>query len=185
MYTHNKHKIYWSGVGYVERTTRHTTTIAFLTILTLSLASYAVGLQSQLRVHAEETPLLSPVPATETLSIATHSAEPKKTSSVQEKSEHDQIVAYITEVFGKDTPKAMKVLSCENESLNPRAVNKNRNGSIDRGVFQINSVHGRGDKDFSWKENIDFAHELYVSKGNTFYDWTCGRVVKEKTYLSK
>lgn len=41
--------------------------------------------------------------------------------------------------FGKEGHNMMRVLEGENRSLNPRAENINKDGSVDRGLFQINS----------------------------------------------
>ena len=51
------------------------------------------------------------------------------------------IVGYIHYKFGPDAWKALKVLECENRGLNPYATNVNKNGSIDRGYWQINTIH--------------------------------------------
>src|SRR6185312_8484633 len=39
--------------------------------------------------------------------------------------EHDQIIAYIKQVFRKDSDKAFELLNCENHALNPLAINDN------------------------------------------------------------
>ena len=50
------------------------------------------------------------------------------------------IMAYIMERFGDDASDAITMLNkCENHALDPNATNHNKNGTIDRGVFQINS----------------------------------------------
>lgn len=95
--------------------------------------------------------------------------------------EHQQIINYINEVFGKDAPKAFKLLTeCgENKALNPLAVNWNNDqyNSQDFGVFQINNhwqgVSGRFLK--NWKVNIEVAHQIYTESGNNFHLWTGGR----------
>lgn len=46
----------------------------------------------------------------------------------------------IAEIFGSDAPKARRVVQAES-SGNPTAQNTNRNGTVDRGLFQINSIH--------------------------------------------
>ena len=94
--------------------------------------------------------------------------------------EQREIVAYIKEVFGKDADKAFKLLSCENSSLNPRAVNTAGNtpaGSRDTGVFQINEYWQKVQYKFllNYKVNIEIAHQIYTENGNTFERWTCGR----------
>lgn len=93
--------------------------------------------------------------------------------------EIEQIKSYIREVFGKESDNAFKVLSCENKALNPKATNHNRNGSIDRGIFQINSVHDNGKakgKDmFNFEDNIDVAYKIYEEQG--WSPWTCSHMI--------
>lgn len=93
-------------------------------------------------------------------------------------SEQEQIVMYIREVFGADSDKAFKLLSCENKRLNPNAININTDShrSRDLGVFQINEYWQRTQGKFllNWKINIEVAHQLYVENGD-FHLWTCGR----------
>lgn len=108
-------------------------------------------------------------------------AKEKSSTSVHVPTEHEQIVAYIKEVFGSDSDKAFKLLSCENHALNPKALNDNTSwGGIgqDLGIFQINTVwQGVSNKAFlyNWRINIDIAHDIYVRDGKQFKLWTCGR----------
>ncbi len=86
----------------------------------------------------------------------------------------------IESVFGSDTPKAMKLLSCENHALNPDAVNTAGNypkGSRDIGVFQINEYWQKVNAKFLFDPqiNIEIAHKIYTDSGNNFKLWTCGR----------
>jgi hypothetical protein len=53
---------------------------------------------------------------------------------------------------------------------NPRAVNRNRNGSTDRGLWQINSVHKQFDPDRLFDPDYNAEAMAVVSKGGT--DWT-------------
>lgn len=90
-----------------------------------------------------------------------------------------EIIGYIREVFGDDAAKAFKLLSCENSSLNPSAVNTAGNtpkGSRDVGVFQINEYWQKVQYKFllNWKVNIEIAHQIYTDNGS-FDRWTCGR----------
>lgn len=91
-----------------------------------------------------------------------------------------EIRDYVKEVFGKDADKAFKVLSCENNALNPKAVNTAGNfpeGSRDIGIFQINEYWQDVNPKFlfNWKTNIHLAHQIYTDSGNSFHLWTCGR----------
>ena len=91
---------------------------------------------------------------------------------------------YIKQVFGQDTAKAMTLLSCENPSHDPNAVNTLGNyppGSRDIGVFQINEFWQgvNGKFLFNWKVNIEVAKQLFDENGGHFWGpqttWTCGR----------
>lgn len=94
--------------------------------------------------------------------------------------EHDLIVAEINQVFGKDAPKAFKLLSCENGRLNPNAVNTNTDTyqSKDYGIFQINN-HWQGVTNVAFLTdyhiNIRMAYNIYTRSGNTFKMWSCGQ----------
>lgn len=129
--------------------------------------------------------LLSPVPvnAQEALSMyPSPTATPTPTPKLIEEptSQQQEIMDYIDEVFGEDAWKAYKVLSCENSSLNPEAVNTAGNypaGSRDIGVFQINEYWQSIQAKFlfNWKINIQIGHQLFIENGKQFNLWTCGR----------
>ena len=55
-----------------------------------------------------------------------------------------EVIAIITKAankYGVSADLMIRLAKCES-GLNPRAVNnKNKNGSIDRGLFQFNSIH--------------------------------------------
>ena len=98
------------------------------------------------------------------------------------KTEKQQIIDYITEVFGEDAPDAFNILYCENRQLDHRVVGRNRNGSIDEGVFQINSIHGKTNmKD--WKTNIDYAKTIFDRQG--WRPWTCATRINQSNYLGR
>ena len=62
---------------------------------------------------------------------------------------------------------ALKVARCES-GLNPNALGVNHNGTVDRGVFQLNSVHkGISNADaFDYRKNTDYAvQKLYTYQG--------------------
>jgi hypothetical protein len=100
------------------------------------------------------------------------------------KKENWTVEQHIEAVFGKDTDWALKCLQSENRRLNPYAVNHNRNGSVDRGVFQINSVHcGKvkaksaedcANKLFDVETNVKVAYQIFKSSGSkAWYGKTC------------
>ena len=99
--------------------------------------------------------------------------------------EKQQILAYIVEKFGDRSADAITLINkCENHAFNPNAINHNRNGTVDRGIFQINSIHG-GEEMFDWKKNIDMAYRIYKSHGEKFTAWTCSKVIGERNYLGE
>lgn len=84
----------------------------------------------------------------------------------------------------------MGAIAFAESSWNPAAVNdKNRNGSIDRGLFQINSIH-QGN---SWYPSNPFdplqsakaAYALWSGKGGKYTDWSVYNSGIYKQYLSK
>lgn len=155
----NKHRGTWKFyfLGYV--------------LLVLLIMNFALYFKSQgaVMVYAE-TPIISPL---------AHSPEPIEPNVLNGSEEKRQIVAYIKEVFGNDADTAFKLLSCENASLNPNAVNTAGNspaGSRDTGVFQINEYWQKTQYKFllNWKVNVEIAHQIYKDNGS-FDRWTCGR----------
>ncbi len=88
----------------------------------------------------------------------------------------------IREVFGEDADKALKLLKCENSSLNPNAVNTAGNypkGSRDIGIFQINEYWQKVNAKFLFNPsiNIRVAHQIYKESGDSFKMWSCSRKV--------
>ena len=109
--------------------------------------------------------------------------EPVQAVSPQEpevKTEKQEIIDYIVKVFGEDSPEAFNVLRCENKNLNPTAVNtSNSNGSIDEGIFQINSIHGQPNMQ-EWHAKIDYAYKIFERQGWT--PWSCSHRVGIKSF---
>jgi hypothetical protein len=94
--------------------------------------------------------------------------------------ETEAIREEIRNTFGEHADKAFKVLSCENASLNPKAVNTAGNspeGSRDMGIFQINEYWQGVHAKFllNWKTNIRLAYQIFEENGYSFERWTCGR----------
>jgi hypothetical protein len=50
----------------------------------------------------------------------------------------EQIIRWVAKEEGVDPDLAVRVAKCENQKLDPKAVNINEDGSRDRGLFQIN-----------------------------------------------
>lgn len=91
---------------------------------------------------------------------------------------------YIRHTFGEDANKMITIINeCENKGWNEKAVNHNRNGSIDVGIAQINSIHGRSVEDMGdYRKNIDEAYQIYKRAGNRFTPWSCAWVINEKPF---
>jgi hypothetical protein len=76
------------------------------------------------------------------------------------------------EEAGIDRDIIRKVIACES-SWNPYAVNKNRNGSIDRGILQINSIHKvPAEIAFDPMKATEWAIDMYHS-GKGLTPWVC------------
>ena len=90
---------------------------------------------------------------------------------------------YVRYIFGDHTDKALlllkgnEVCSGENKQLDPLAVNRNRDGSRDRGIFQINDkFHPLTDAQaFDFKQNINYAYRMFKNDNYAFVRWTVGR----------
>jgi len=91
------------------------------------------------------------------------------------------IINYVYEIFGQYGDEAMKLLSCENKSLNPKAINDNTVwGGLgqDRGLFQISNYFHPGVSDecaFDYKCNTKYAYRMFINDNYTFRRWTCGK----------
>lgn len=96
----------------------------------------------------------------------------------------NDIEAYILEVFGDEYSNAMAILSCENKGLNPKATNHNRNGSLDVGIFQINSIHGYSQTYLeNYRNNIDVAYKIYQRDG--WSAWSCSHKINVVPFYLK
>lgn len=82
----------------------------------------------------------------------------------------------IRQTFPEDAETALKIAKCES-SLKPSAINnRNKNGTTDGGIFQINSVHDKrlnelGLDKFNADDNIKFARLLWEEQG--WHPWVC------------
>jgi len=128
--------------------------IAFVTMLNVLI------------IEKTRTEPLSPCPA-EGCSIETVQAAPP---TIGQKA---TIVAYVYQVFSNSGHTvAMKAIKCfDSESkFDPMATHVNNNGSVDRGIAQINSyAHPTMTDPYNYQKNIDYAYKLYLQRG--FKPW--------------
>lgn len=90
-----------------------------------------------------------------------------------------ECAVYQGKITWKDHDKLSKIIECESK-WNSNAINVNKNGSIDRGIFQINSVHKslKNEDAFNFKKNIDFGIEMYKKQG--VRPWVCSKILNIK-----
>ena len=88
-----------------------------------------------------------------------------------------QVKALILDTFGPAAgPHALRIAACESE-FNHRATHRNRNGTIDYGVFQLNSggtMQSLGLTPASALDpvaNVKAARRLYLRRG--WQPWVC------------
>ena len=83
--------------------------------------------------------------------------------------------------FGDETLLALAVMSCESDG-NPKAVNRNRNKTVDRGLFQFNSktekwlekdIYNKDLDMFNPKTNIKTA--AWLAKNDGWHHWNSSR----------
>jgi hypothetical protein len=93
---------------------------------------------------------------------------------------------YICEKFGlMDCKMALAIASAES-GLKCNAININTNGTVDLGVFQLNSIHLQKEGDWTVAnmgdcyKNVDLAYELWLEQG-----WTPWVAYLTGAYLSK
>jgi len=93
-------------------------------------------------------------------------AEAKEIEPTPTPSPEDLVIAEIKEVFGKDADDAIKVFRCESGLKSKCNDGLNKNGSVDCGVAQVNSVHGVSRKWLLKPEiSIRVAYELFLEQG--------------------
>jgi len=157
--------------------------VLFLLASILLSLFFARSNEAYFSVRASEE-LVSPVPE----ASPTPSPLPTPTPTVC-KTEKCQVLQYITEKFGERAADAIVIIrTCENSTFDQSRTNHNRNGTVDYGIFQINSIHEKrygGAFKTDWKANIDVAFEIYKSAGEKFTPWTCAHKIGEKNYLGQ
>jgi hypothetical protein len=153
-----KNKTYWRGWIFF-----------YITFIVISGLVYNIGRFDGLDKAYAEQPIIS---------AWSENVTPTPTPDIQDETE--AIREEIRNTFGEHADKAFKVLSCENASLNPKAVNTAGNvpaGSRDMGIFQINEYWQGVHAKFllNWETNIRLAYQIFEENGHSFERWTCGR----------
>jgi len=169
-------------------------------IVVLGLATFTISLGWSISHFSETYAVASdlqagqPAVQSEIVSSSTALANDEQTAgdittpepTVAPLTQKQEILNYIVEVFGDDAADAIVVIrKCENSSFNPRATNQNRNGSVDRGIFQLNSAYWGGEELYDWKKNVDVAYKVFTRAGKKWTPWTCAHVVDQKNYLNQ
>jgi len=85
--------------------------------------------------------------------------------------EYLECQVYQGKISWEDHAKLSKIIKCES-GWNPEVLNKNKNGTFDSGLFQVNDVHKQKRYEMlDFKKNIDFGIKLYKKQGVT--PWVC------------
>jgi len=126
------------------------------------------------------TPTLTPSPTT---TVTQPISTPPAVEAVDPSGGEAELEELIKEYFGEHSEDAFKVLDCENKTLNPRAVNYNRNGTVDRGLFQLNSAYWGGEENFDPETNVKKARMIFDRAGGKWTPWTCAYRANQKSYL--
>lgn len=124
-------------------------------------------------------------PNVETLNVPAHqnSVKVKEAPPPEEDREanFNPIMQEIADVFGDEYRLAIAVAMAES-GMSPSAVNVNKDGSRDIGIFQINERHGWSEKDlFDWRANISIAK--YLRDGSGWSAWTAYNNGTYRRYL--
>ncbi len=158
------------------------TTLALFTLLALSTYAIASRYDSSLRGLQFQNPIQSPLrfDQQETFLKAPQKVKNAPTSVSNAKHEPDSLEARICDVFGSQCETAIAVAKAES-GLRCDAQNINKNGSIDLGIMQINSIHlkkGWKAKDLlDCDKNIELAYSIYKGSG-----WSAWSAYKNGTY---
>jgi hypothetical protein len=128
-------------------------------------------------VEASPTPTSTPTPSPTSAQVM-----PAPVATDPESGE-GKIEEMIREHFGEHAEDAFKILECENKTWNPKAVNHNRNGTQDLGLFQLNNAYWGGEENFDPETNIKKARMIFDRAGERWTPWTCAYMAGQKSYL--
>ena len=139
-------------------TVGQTVALYFTQTRTVTIVNAQTG--GEIELSAKEEVVDESLPASQTSSEEKVSAEVKS----EESNLGDASIEEMIEEAFHD-PEMLAIAKAESK-LNPKAHNKNRNGTIDTGIFQINSIHGYDEK---WLQNpgnnIQAAKEILKKQG--------------------
>jgi hypothetical protein len=148
-------------------------------ILLALIVAFALWYQWELDHPVE---IISPIPSTGYLRVKQVKAAETTIRHIKTyKGEYNvptrDIIAMITEAFSeygdRVVKQALDISYCESK-WNEKAENWNTNGSVDRGIWQINSVHKYNKATLmAAAENIAIAKKMYARQG--FRPWVCAR----------
>lgn len=94
------------------------------------------------------------------------------------------IKKYICDKFGDDCSLALLVVHAENGTLQcDRISGVNKNGTVDRGLWQLNSAYHEFEPDCY--KNTDKAYAIYISRGKTFSAWSAYKNGSYKKFIGK
>jgi hypothetical protein len=146
----------------------------FLTALTLFVIF--VG-----REWSIKHPAVSPCPKTGCFVSEVEAAEIQAKYELRKIREEEtrptktNVISYIAKTFESEGAAVqVRAIRCfySESGLRTEAYNFNSNGTEDRGVAQINSVHGMKPEDaHDYRKNIEKAYEIYKQAGKTFRPW--------------
>ena len=109
--------------------------------------------------------------------LISHSYGVSKVYAVEPITQPQTIEEKIRAMFPEDPDRAVAIAKCESGMRADAFNGKNRNGSWDAGVMQINSVHKYSKEYlFNVDNNLKVARKLYDRQG--FNPWVCNRKVR-------
>ena len=108
--------------------------------------------------------------------VVTVFADEKELKKAVDESGNIEVASYICEKFGPAYCVTALAVAKAESGMREDALNINTNGTIDLGIFQINSIHYKKDgcklKDVVTAErNIDCAYSIWLSHGKSFSPW--------------
>ena len=168
-YVKKDHK-YWS----MKKINKHSM-VFWYTIICLMTMLVVYG---AIKASLKATTLISPL-VIGPVAKPVYASEPEYKVSCENPKGYLECQAHQGKITWKQYDRFVKIIQCES-GWNPDAVNtKNKNGSYDMGLLQINSIHkniSNADK-LNYKKAIDWAIAK-VKKDGGFGAWSCNRLVK-------